>query len=1613
MISRPLNRRAVSSYARKSHIANAVRRSAGVAAEALENRVLLAGMTPVFRYQFDEGAGTTVTDTGSNAANPKNNGTLVGDKAPTWLAGPSGNAGDFALQFYNFANGVNNPYFKHLVTGAVITAPGIGSGPFAEGLVQLSNNVDPITPSDATPDLSSVLNGSSSLAAWVKTTAVGDNNSWAAPSITGAEGRGLTNDIRWGYLDASGHIGIAAGDAGGVLSSTAINDGTWHLVVLSRDATTREMSVWVDGALAGRAIRTNAGANGDANGRLFCHFNVIGAATDTGNGNTATIEGYNVFNGALDDVRVFDHALTQAEVQSLLPAATTAPAAPSNPAATLVNGLVKLTWTDNANNELSFLIERTTPDSANPNSPDNSKWTQVGSAGAASGTGQQGTFTDVSSAYSGAQFFYRVRAFNSFNGGSFSTYATTTTPIAIPVAPPVDRYQFNEGTGTTTADSGTPGGNAGTLSPNPPAWVAAGPTGDTALNFNGTDSYVQLANNMGSVVGNNASVTAWVKTTASNTGAIAGTAIGSAPIALRWGFIDATGHVGVGVGTAATVVSNTPVNDGQWHLVAMTRDTVSGEIKIYVDGSLDRTANSETGSKIAQFSRIGATTNVGQDGVPDNTYTYFNGQLDDVRFYNSVLGPTDIAGLLPQVTSGPAAPTNFTATGSGGAVTLSWRDNADNEFRYTVLRASSPTGPFTEIAKLQPVPGSGTTVTFTDITGGHPGDTAYYQVAAFNSFNGGTTATAANTPSYTFGTAGAGVEGHYFNQAYWAGDPTVTFLAGGVNASWPTTPDPLITNGGRASTIFSGRIKTTDAGTYTFVSNTDDDGYLFVNGVLVSQDPGGHGERNATNLTPLTLAANTQYDFVLYQTNSGGGAAGAHLLWVTPAMTNAGQTTPVLIPSTNLSSESGTPATPTDFTLDPNFTTPHSVDFTFNANNVATVRYQLQRSGDGGKSWLNVGRTDLGQTFMDASGTVFPIPFRIEDATAVPGQSYQYRLLATNFDHSSAPTPAVTVNVAAATPQDSGVQVRYYNGELVSDRNPLNFAVTGPAPAEFNLIQFGNIDVDYTASSPDTSNTSFPFFPRVFPDSFSTVWTGKIRTDAAGVYTFITNSDDDAVMYVNGVKVSEDLGAHGPRNATTLTPLTLAASTDYNFVIIHNDRNANSQIHALWIEPGQTTPTPIPPGFPGSTGGFLQVMTAPYQQSVSASGVITENPAASAAGSLTAAPPASGSGVTLNWADQSLSELWFEIQRTTPDAANPNNPNNANWTDIGRAGMNGTTFTDATATPGATYFYRVRGANFDAVGPFSNVVKATASSAITDTVTGTAGNDTITLKRDADGTHIDWTFGAASGQVLINSPTGLTINGGGGTDTLVLDTINGNPLPNLLTLNGSSFTINSTLAIGPGQTVVVGHSAAPNGATLDLQGLSVAIDLNPKLDLKNNTLKVHYTGASPANTIAGYLTTGYAGGAWNGNGIQSSDAAASGGSNALGWGDAAGVVTVKYTRNGDANLDGNVDFTDLVALAQNYNTATGNNWSKGDFTYDGAVNFNDLVALAQNYNTSLAAPAVQAPAVSAAALEASILPRPAAKPAAPKPVARPPFSVQPVSKSVLQKKAAPKARLFD
>jgi hypothetical protein len=187
---------------------------------------------------------------------------------------------------------------------------------------------------------------------------------------------------------------------------------------------------------------------------------------------------------------------------------------------------------------------------------------------------------------------------------------------------------------------------------------------------------------------------------------------------------------------------------------------------------------------------------------------------------------------------------------------------------------------------------------------------------------------------------------------------------------------------------------------------------------------------------------------------------------------------------------------------------------------------------------------------------------------------------------------------------------------------------------------------------------------------------------------------------------------------------------------------------------------------------------------------------------------------------------------------------------------------------------------------------------------------------------------------------------------------------------GDSLTVGTALSVGSmsitGGTLklaagVSGGSGPAVTSTINLTSLSITG--NGVLDVNNNHIIITYSSSDPITTIAGYIKSGYNGGAWNGPGIISSAAQTptDGLLYGLGYADGAdgivaglapGQIEVAYTLVGDANLDGVVNSTDFDILAANFNQSiTG--WDQGDFNYGGNVNATDFDELAANFNQTV------------------------------------------------------------
>jgi len=157
------------------------------------------------------------------------------------------------------------------------------------------------------------LSKTGTLAAWIKTAVAGDESRFKAPALAGVNDLADAEDMFWGWIDKSGHIGIQIGDAPGAHSSSVINDDKWHHIVLTRNATNGEVKVYVDGKLEGVEF-SDIGAKAT-------HITALGRSENT-NGDTR------YFPGLVDEIRLFSRVITPSEVQLLFKGADIVKATP-------------------------------------------------------------------------------------------------------------------------------------------------------------------------------------------------------------------------------------------------------------------------------------------------------------------------------------------------------------------------------------------------------------------------------------------------------------------------------------------------------------------------------------------------------------------------------------------------------------------------------------------------------------------------------------------------------------------------------------------------------------------------------------------------------------------------------------------------------------------------------------------------------------------------------------------------------------------------------------------------------------------------------------------------------------------------------------------------------------------------------------------------------------------------------------------------------------------------------------------------------------------------------------------------------------------------------------
>lgn len=207
---------------------------------------------------------------------------------------------DGLLGSYTFTGNVNDESGKNnhaTLTGATLTSDRFGNANSAYNFNGSSNYV--------TTPISSITTGKLSLCAWVKTTGpatggfVGIVCSRVSKDIfngvtfwnntNGSYGKCIVGDVSSGNTTVTQTFGNAS----------SIWDNAWHFVTYTYDGTTQRL--YIDGTLKTSSIK---------------NINqVVGAPFIIGLDNIVGYSRY--FNGGLDDVRIYDRALSDSEVMAL------------------------------------------------------------------------------------------------------------------------------------------------------------------------------------------------------------------------------------------------------------------------------------------------------------------------------------------------------------------------------------------------------------------------------------------------------------------------------------------------------------------------------------------------------------------------------------------------------------------------------------------------------------------------------------------------------------------------------------------------------------------------------------------------------------------------------------------------------------------------------------------------------------------------------------------------------------------------------------------------------------------------------------------------------------------------------------------------------------------------------------------------------------------------------------------------------------------------------------------------------------------------------------------------------------------------------------------------
>jgi hypothetical protein len=403
----------------------------------------------------------------------------------------------------------------------------------------------------------------------------------------------------------------AANPPNSVINTPVVNEGGWHHIVWQQDGGSAgsTYAVYVDGEIvAAKTVPIDKYAT--------IPFRIGWEGT------------FGYYNGTLDDVRIYDKALSAEDIKKLY-GKSFAP----NPAdgATGVDPDVVLSWSAGGYAVPHDVYLGTDYDDVK--NADTSSPLYKGSYYVHS--------FDPSGLALMTTYYWRIdedRPSGIIKGDVWS-FTTELDPDI------VGWWKLDEGSGTTASDSA--GDYDGTLEDDPgPQWVP-GKVGLWALDFDG-DDYVEIEDDDDLDIPGALTLAFWTKYTSEHYGHIiskgkTGTAYG------YWvGIEPEQGRIRFGDDDGFKKTTK-DFNDGNWHYVVCVYDGGStfDALKIYVDNVEQATTNQgEFHDNHAGFDATNEPLMIGAHSADGSTMKFFRGTIDDARIYKRALSEEEIWQLL-------------------------------------------------------------------------------------------------------------------------------------------------------------------------------------------------------------------------------------------------------------------------------------------------------------------------------------------------------------------------------------------------------------------------------------------------------------------------------------------------------------------------------------------------------------------------------------------------------------------------------------------------------------------------------------------------------------------------------------------------------------------------------------------------------------------------------------------------------------------------------------------------------------------------------------------------------------------------------------------------------